>query len=164
MQWCNKFKSLDQTPSLTTTRKGWSIMANSKAVSVIGNSCDFLMEVTKNKTAGTPEHKIVVTVDVTGVSRETMLSNNFSGSSMRVKLQSIMRRKTEVELSGYEKDGYRTTWTEIDAGTVQTLKDRLMAMNVDQFVEFCEEQFEMEYEDAIKLFNRKHGISEDEDE
>jgi len=139
-------------------------MTRDKKVYVTDNTIRFGMEVTRDKTKGTPEHFIYVEVDITGVSRETTLSNNFSGSSMRVKLQSIMRRKTEVELSGYEKDGYKTNWAEIDAGTVQTLKDRLMAMNVDQFVEFCEKEFEMEYEDAIKLFNRKHGIDPEEDE
>jgi len=139
-------------------------MKRDKKVYVTGDVVKFGMEVTRDKTGGTPEHFIYIKVDIAGVSRETTLTNNFSGSSMRVKLQAIMRRKTEMELSGYEKDGYKTTWGEIDAGQVQTMKDRLMAMSVDEFTEFCEEQFEMDYEDAIKLFNRKHGISEDEDE
>ena len=48
------------------------------------------------------------------------------------------------------------------AGSITKPIDKIMALDLDGFVELMVDEFEMEYEAAVLLFNKKHGI-EDED-
>jgi len=140
-------------------------MANAKAVQISGNTVTFLMDLRKDAPVIRKLHptenlvwRISVTVDVTGVNRESMLTNNFSGSSMRVKLQAKLRKKTDTELDKLVEVGYKTTWSEIGAAEVLSTGDLMARLSKDQFIEIMTEEYDLSVEAAEKMYNIKHGI------
>ena len=161
MTQCGGVMTLVKSLVKSLAVQGWKdkcIMASDKKVYVKGNSVEFQMDVTKDKTKGTPTHFIKVTCDVTGVTRDTMLQNNFSGSSMRVKLQnSYMRKQPESTLARYASEGYKTTWKDIDDGYASNPIDLLMMVSRDDFIESMS-KLGIEREQAIRIYNHKHGF------
>ena len=139
-------------------------MAINKKVYINGNIVTFTMGVKKDSFAKV-QHVIKVTVNVEGVSRETMLQNNFAGSSMRVKLQNgFMRKQTEGTLAAMATNGYRTTWKDIDSGFDMDPIDALMLLDKPTFIGKMVKDLGLSEEKAIEIFNRKHNIVETEDE
>jgi len=137
-------------------------MAIDKKVYINGNIVTFNMEVTKDKSGvvTSPTHIIPVTVDVTGVTREQMLSNNFSGSSMRVKIQNThLRPLPEAKLRELAKTGYKTTWSKIDSGAPEMAPvDRLMLLSKDDFIETMGKDLGIPREQAERIYCNKHGL------
>ena len=137
-------------------------MANKYEARVYGDSVEFTMRIKRDSFA--PEHVILVTIDVSAMTREQMLKYCFSGATLRVKLQSQLRGKTEVQLSGYAKDGYKTTFEKIDEGSTTSLGDRLMKLTKPEFIAFMLENFGMPEDEAIIVFRRKHGLETPDEE
>ena len=141
----------------STGLKGQDRMAIDKKVHVNGDSVTFTMGVKKDSFAKV-QHEIKVTCDVTGINRTTLLQNNFSGSSMRVKLQNgHMRKQTEQTLERYGREGYKTSWKAIDDGFTASPVDLLMALNRDDFIETMA-KMGIEREQAIRIYNHKHDL------
>jgi len=125
-----------------------------------GNIVTFEMSLKKDQLKGI-EYKINVTVDVADVSRETMLENCFSGASMRVRLQTKLRKRSNRELAQLAISGYKTTWSSISAregSTPANPADLLMKLSRSEFVDFMDDQYGIEEHVAIKMYNKKHGI------
>lgn len=131
-------------------------MASTKAVTIVSNVVSFLMDLRKD--LEDKPFKIQVTVDITGVNRESMLTNNFAGSSMRVKLQAKLRKKTDAELEQLVTNGYNTTWAEIGAAEVLSTGDLMARLSKDQFIEIMCDEYDLDMETAEKMYNIKHGI------
>ena len=77
---------------------------------------------------------------------------------MRVKLQSKLRKMSEVALDKLEVDGYHCKWAEIAEKYVPTVKDAIMALTWDEFLELMVDNYEMEVEQARRIFCKKHDL------
>ena len=137
-------------------------MASKYAVEVYGDTVQFLMRIKRDSFAN--EHEILVKVDITGVAHDSIVKYAFSGATLRVKLQSQLRNKTEAQLIEYAKKGYNTTYADIDGGSTVTLGDRLMKLTKDQFIAFMFENFGMPEAEAIIVFRRKHNLETPDEE
>ena len=137
-------------------------MAINKKVIVSDNVVTFTMGVKKDSFAKV-QHVIKVTVNVEGVSRETMLQNNFAGSSMRVKLQNgFMRKQTEGTLAAMAINGYKTTWKDIDSGFDMDPIDALMLLDKPTFIGKMVKDLGLSEGQAEEIYNRKHGIKNEQ--
>ena len=136
-------------------------MASKYEVSVLGDIVTFIMRV--KRTSFATEHTICVTVDITGVDHSNIVKYAFSGATLRVKLQSQLRNKTESQLADYAENGYKTSYEDIDGGQTVTLGDRLMKLTIDQFKVFMFENFAMDSDQATVVFRKKHNLETPED-
>ena len=128
-----------------------------KVVTVDGDTCSFNMVVKRDSFA--TEHDIKVTVDVTGITRDAMLANNFSGSSMRVKAQSKARKFSDKMLNTLAESGWKLKWAEIAEKYVPTIQDAIMELTWEQFFELMSEQFGMtDREQVRRMYCKKHDI------
>lgn len=106
-----------------------------------------------------PEHKFTVEIDTTGVPANAYIPYTFGGASVRVKLQGWMRNKwTEAQFIEKSKETLKLHFNDIIKGMEVPLKDRIAALEKDDFVELMMDEYGMEEEQAVALYNKKHGI------
>ena len=133
-------------------------MASKKEVTIVGNVVTYIMNVKRDSFS--PEHEIKCEVNIEGMDRDTIIKYAFSGQTLRVKHQSQIRSKPETEIARLAVSGIKCSWKDIDDGSTVSLGDRLMKLTKEQFVELMMTDLMLEEEDAIDLYNRKHGINQ----
>ncbi len=133
-----------------------------KEMKISENSVVFDMDIARDSFA--LAHRVRVTVDITGVEVAQLAKYAFSGASVRVKLQSQLRKKTELELNAMALNGLKTTFKAIDAGSSSTPVDKLMLLSLNDFVKTMVEQLGLSVDQATTIYNRKHGIVPENEE
>ncbi len=135
-----------------------------KKLVIEGNKARFNMTLKGGKLPDNFEAEIDVVMDFEGASYEELYKVCASGQSARVALQSQLRAKTVPELNSLHDNGLEVKFTDIIAGRSTTPKDTIMALDLDDFVELMTTSLDMDYEAAVLLFNKKHGIVEEPEE
>jgi len=107
------------------------------------------------------EYTIDVLVDCKETTKEQFALVCGGGQSTRVKIQSLLRKKTRDELASIEVTGFMVTWKEVYTAQGRTTKDYvdvLMTLTKDEFVTKITRDLGVSDEQAIEIYNRKHGI------
>ncbi len=133
-----------------------------KKLIVENNVAKFQMSLKGGKLPDNFEVYINVEIDFTDAKPADLFKCCASGQSARVKLQSQLRAKTVPELKALGENGLQVTFNQIIAEQITKPIDRIMALELDDFVEMMVDEFDMEYETAVLLYNKKHGIEEEE--
>ena len=134
-----------------------------KKLEIIGKTAKFQMSIKGAKLPDNFESFIQVEMSFADAQFEDMVRCCASGQSARVALQAQLRAKTVEELRGMEKNGLKVSFNDIIAGKVSRPIDRIMALSLDDFVELMVFEFEMDEDQAVALYNKKHGIVEDDE-
>lgn len=136
----------------------------SKKLEIIGKVAKFTMSLKGGKLPDGFETEIKVEMNFEGASMEDLYKCCASGQSARVALQSQLRAKTVSELMGLGQNGLKVKFTDIVAGNVSRPADRIMALSFDDFIDVMMNDFEMTEEQATTLYNKKHGIVEEDEQ
>lgn len=133
-----------------------------KKLTINGKVAMFQMSLKGGKLPDNFEAFIDVKMSFEDAQPEDLFKVCASGQSARVALQSQLRVKTPKELKALEENGLTVKFNDIIAGRVTKPIDAIMALDLDDFVELMTEKLDMEYEDAVLLYNKKHDIVEEE--
>ena len=132
----------------------------SKKLEINGKTASFTMTIKGGKLPDSFEATIAVQMGFEGASQEALFKCCASGQSARVALQAQLRAKTVKELTGLADNGLKVSFNDIVAGNVTKPIDKIMALSLEDFVEFTTVEFEMTSEQAHALYYKKHGIED----
>jgi len=111
------------------------------------------------------EVELKVEFDYTGCPIEELIKRVTSGQSDRVKLQSKYRKLPTSMLRAMSDGLTKVRWDEIAEASELSLKDRMMALDKDNFVELMVTSYGISEDEATAIYNRKHDVvEENEDE
>ena len=108
------------------------------------------------------EFKMDLVIGFTGASREDLMKVCASGQSSRVALQSKLRSKSVNELRRMNGK-FATTFADCHARVEESTQDKLAKLSFADFFETLK-PYGVSEEGARKMFNKKHGIVEPEEE
>ena len=129
-----------------------------KKLEVIGKKAMFGMTLKGGNLPSSFEAEIQVEMDFTGVPEEKLFEICASGQSARVALQSQLRKKSVAELTKMGQDGLKINVLDIYKGNIVKPVDRLLALTREAFIETMVSELGLSKNQAIKIYNRKHGI------
>lgn len=131
-----------------------------KKLEILGTRALFVMSLKGGDLPENFEAEIAVEMDFNSAPKELLYKICASGQSARVALQSQLRKKSVPELQRLEKDGLIIKVEDIYSGQIVKPVDRLLAMSKEDFIETMMEDLGLSEDQAIEIYNRKHGIVE----
>jgi len=124
----------------------------------IGNGfVEFGMRI--RKSTQDDQHEIKVRVKTDGMTHNDALEWAFGGTNLRVTWANKIREsKTNVQLAEMSKTLQTITWKEMSETIKKGPMDFLMTLDKAQFITWMEMNMGIDEEQAIEIYNRKHGI------
>ena len=107
--------------------------------------------------------RIDVTFVYDGCPFEELVKRLTSGQSDRVRVQTMLRKKTPAELTRLGLEGFTIRWDQIGVATVIADPiDILMAMSLEKFINTVVKDLGISEDEALEIYARKHKMGLDE--
>ena len=122
---------------------------------------EWVMGLRKSDKKDAREFVIPVSVVCNDVTREDFAMVCGGGQSTRVKVQSLLRKKSSNELASLESTGFEITWQALytNERTPMSIQDRLMLLSKPDFIEELVNGLGVDEETAEQIYKNKHGLN-----